>query len=263
MPELPDVEVFRRYLQSTSLKRRIRNVRVSRPGDMLEGVSRRRLVDELTGSRLTTTRRHGKYLFARASSGGWLVLHFGMTGFLDLGKTDELTEHWRLVLEFSRGYRLCYDCRRLLGRVSFTGDPDSFIQDLDLGPDALSDALDRERFEEQVIQRRGMAKPTLMNQSIVAGIGNVYSDEILFHARIHPRKRLRELGNRRRSKLYRETGRVLRKAIECRAQPDEMPRSWLTPCRGRDGTCPACGGRLKRLTVSGRTAYVCPNRQRN
>jgi formamidopyrimidine-DNA glycosylase len=262
VPELPDVEVMRGYLQATSLKRRIRNVRISRPGDMLEGVSRSRLVDELTGSRLTMTRRHGKFLFVRVSSGGWLVLHFGMTGFLDFGKTDELTEHWRLVLEFTRGYRLSYDCQRLLGRVAYTDDPQSFVEDLGLGPDALSDALDRERFEENVIERRGMAKPTLMNQSIIAGIGNVYSDEILFHARIHPRKKLRELGSRKRSKLYRETGRVLRKAIESRAQPDEMPRSWITPCRGRDETCPACGGSLKRLTVSGRTAYFCPGRQR-
>ena len=262
MPELPDVQVFREYMNATSLHRKVKDVRVSRAGDILDGVSRSRLVRELTGSRLEETRRHGKFLFARVSSGGWLVLHFGMTGWLDFGKGDDLPEHWRLVLEFPKGYRLAYDCQRLLGRVSFTEAPEAFIEDHELGPDALSDELDRDAFEERVLERKAMAKSTLMNQSVIAGIGNVYSDEILFHARVHPKRVLRELSRDERTKLYRETGRVLRKAIECRADPGRMPDSWITPCRGTEGKCPACGGELETIKVSSRTAYYCSKRQR-
>ncbi len=262
MPELPDVQVMREYLDATSLHRKIRAVRISRERDILDGVSRRRLTDELEGAKLEKTHRHGKYLFARLSSGGWLMLHFGMTGYLDFAKDDDLPEHWRLLLSFDRGRRLAYVCRRLLGKVSLVDEPATLIEKVGLGPDALSDDLDRETFEERVIERRGKAKSTLMNQGVIAGIGNVYSDEILFHARVHPGRAMGGLGSKERSALYREMKRVLRKAIECRADSEKMPRSWITPRRGDDGRCPVCGGSLEQVKISGRTAYLCAKRQR-
>ncbi|MBD3347808.1 MAG: Fpg/Nei family DNA glycosylase [Candidatus Eisenbacteria bacterium] len=262
LPELPDVQVFREYLDATALHKEVRSVSVSRERDILEGVSRSRLTDELVGASLLETRRHGKYMFARLSPGGWLVLHFGMTGYLEFAEDKDAPEHWRLVLRFGENERLAYVCQRLLGRVSYTDDPADFVEAQGLGPDALSDELDRERFDEDVAGRRGMAKSTLMNQAVIAGIGNIYSDEVLFHARVHPERKLRDLDDGERSKLYREMRRVLRKAIECRAQPDRMPRSWITPCRGKEGECSACGEELKTLKVNGRTAYICPNRQK-
>lgn len=261
MPELPDVEVFRRYLGRTALHRRIRSVSVENR-KVLKDVSERTLARHLKGRRLEETRRHGKFLFARLDSGPeWLVLHFGMTGFLKyFRRRESAPEHPRVVLGLDDGYRLAYDSQRMLGDVQLTKDVDAFCVEHGLGPDALS--LDAEGFAEQVGGRRGAVKSALMNQSAVAGIGNVYSDEILFQARVHPDTSVASLEDRDLRDLHRATRKVLEGAIHCRADPQRVPRSWLLPHRYEGGSCPRCGGRLERIPAAGRHAWICPRCQR-
>lgn len=261
MPELPDVEVFRQYLDATSLHKRIDEVEV-RNTKILEQISSDKLHSALAGRSFESTRRHGKYLFVHLDDGNWLVLHFGMSGFLKYFKDMEKEPaHDRLLIRFSNGYHLSYDCQRLLGQVQMAGDFKSFLQKKELGPDALNAHLDRSTLSSVLAGRRGMVKPALMNQRIIAGIGNVYSDEILFHAKVHPKKKVSELQEETSERLSNEIGHVLRTAIEYRADPENMPESFLLPHRHKGGKCPRCRGEIEQIKVSGRTGYVCPKCQ--
>lgn len=260
MPELPDVEAYRRHLVATSLHRRIDGVEhVS--NDMLTGVSAATLKRKLVGTSLETTRRHGKYMFAHTDDGPWLVLHFGMTGRLECREDDHIDgPHTRLVLGLHDGCSLMFEDQRKLGGIWITDDVDRFVADRRLGPDALD--VDRARFLGAVEGRRGGVKATLMNQRVLAGIGNVYSDEILFQARLHPRRALQRVDERDRARLHRTVQRVLRTAADRKADPDRMPRTWLLPHREEGEPCPRCGGYVERIRAAGRSAYLCPRCQK-
>jgi len=103
-----------------------------------------------------------------------------------------------------------------------------------------------------------MLKSVLMNQEIMAGIGNVTSDEILFQTRLHPKKKVSQLDKKSLRRLFRNMKKVLLTCIECRATPEQYPKSYLTPQRKAGGTCPKCGGKLGQLKLSGRIMYYCP-----
>jgi formamidopyrimidine-DNA glycosylase len=261
MPELPDVETFRRYLDATSLHQEIEKVEV-RSRQILEGVSAQELKDGLEGRTFESTRRHGKYLFVELDDANWLVLHFGMTGHLKYFKDMEKDPPYdRLLITFANGYHLAYDAQRKLGEVALTEDVEEFIEEKGWGPDALKSSFDLAAFKEALAGRRGMAKSTLMNQHIVAGIGNVYSDEILFQMGIHPRTKVNQLDGETLEELFHTMKEVLQKAIDRQADADQFPDDYITPHRYDDGECPRCGGEIERVKVSGRSAYYCPDCQ--
>lgn len=262
MPELPDVEVFKRYLDATALHQTVEEVTVEDP-DLLEGVSGDALRRRLRGRELAGTRRHGKYLFAEAAGEGWLVLHFGMTGFLKyFRREDSAPDHPRLLLAFFDGYRLAYDCQRKFGAVGWTGDVDRFVADKGLGPDPLGADFGLAAFRARLDGRRGAIKPTLMNQEVLAGVGNVYSDEILFHAGIHPERKVPDLGEDDVAAIHRALGRVLEEAIRAQVDPHRLPDGYLLPRREEGAGCPRCAGTVRRKKVSGRSAYFCGDHQR-
>ncbi|HUF29111.1 MAG TPA: hypothetical protein VMM77_00510 [Gemmatimonadaceae bacterium] len=123
------------------------------------------------------------------------------------------------------------------------GSPRRFVEAHRLGPDAL--ALDMAGFGKLVAAKRGAIKSWLMDQHAIAGIGNVYADEILFQAGIHPRRSASALDRRELSRLFTKLQKVLRKAIAARADPARMPKSFLLPRRRRGALCPRCRGRVK------------------
>ncbi len=262
MPELPDVEIFRRYLNYTSLNKKIRNVHV-RDKSLLSGVSPRSLQMKLKGGKFIRTSRHGKYLFAKCSPNGWLVLHFGMTGFLQYYKDEgKQPDHARVILDFSNGYHLAYDNQRKLGRVSLTDDPEKFVRENDLGPDVYGSDFDLDNFRKVLSNKRGTIKSALMDQSAMAGIGNIYSDEMLFQAGIFPGSKTEKLNEIQVKKLFSEVRKVLKKAIEVKADPSRMPRNYLLPKRENGAKCPRCGGKIKSKKISGRTSYYCAVHQK-
>jgi formamidopyrimidine-DNA glycosylase len=256
MPELPDVESFRRYLERTSLRREIRRVRVLDPGS-LRDVSRQRLSRELKGRGFVSTRRHGKHLFTGLPGPRWLVMHFGMTGRLEYGDGDEpLPDHSRVAYEFAGGSRLAFVDMRKLGFVTLTGDVDRYIGAEDLGPDAL--ALSYAELRDLLRSSRGALKSTLMDQSVLAGVGNVYSDEILFHARLDPRQPASRLDDAGCRQLHRQLRRVLRMAADRDADPDQVPQTWLLPNREDGVPCPRGHGEIRKVRLAGRGAFWCP-----
>jgi formamidopyrimidine-DNA glycosylase len=261
MPELPDVAGFRRYLNATSLHQKI--VRTSVPDErILQGVSSATLVRRLKNAKFESTTRHGKFLFAAVDRGGWLVQHFGMTGEPKYERADDDPPRFaRVLFEFDNDYRLAYTNRRMLGEVGFTEDLEQFIAKRDLGPDALDGELTVEAFIDAFRDRRGFLKSTLMEQSIIAGIGNVYADEILFRLGLHPSVKLKQLDERALRKVYRVMRQVLQSAEKKGGAADRLPKSFLLPHREGDHRCPACGGELETAAVAGRTSHFCSSCQ--
>lgn len=255
MPELPDVESFRSYLERTALHQPIAHTSVP-DQRILEGVTIQKLAVRLKNREFVSTDRHGKFLFVRVARDGWLVFHFGMTGELSYFKSSQIPPYMRLLLSFTNGYNLAYQSRRLLGQVSFTNDSEQFIEEHDLGPDALDEALRPEKFLRRLSGRKGKIKPILTNQSIIAGIGNLYADEILFQSGIHPETPASRLEEDELKHLYEVMRRVLNVAVKNRARVDAFPKGYLLKQR-EDAVCPRCGGRLEKRSVAGRTSRVC------
>jgi formamidopyrimidine-DNA glycosylase len=260
MPELPDVEMFKRYLDATSLHQRIDDVDV-RNAYILKDVTARELARGLKGRRFESSRRHGKHLFVRADGKLWLRLHFGMTGSLEYFKDDgHAPWHTRVLFVFADNHRLAFDDQRQFGQIGLLKDVDEFLKKRALGPDALD--LDLGEFRKILGKRRGAVKSILMNQQLIAGIGNIYADEILFRARMHPATEISRLDDKALTKLFRATHYILEKAITAKADVNQMPRSWLLPHRGKHGKCPRCGRELKSSRIGGRTAWFCPHCQK-
>jgi formamidopyrimidine-DNA glycosylase len=260
MPELPDVEISKRYFDATSLHQRIDDVDV-RNAYILKETSARELGRGLKGRSFESSRRHGKHLFVRADGELWLRLHFGMTGSLQYFKNDEQApRHARVLFVFANNHHLAFDDQRQFGQIGLLKDVDEFLKKRALGPDALE--IDLAKFRKILGKRRGAVKSNLLNQRLIAGIGNIYADEILFRARMHPATEISRLGDKARTKLFRATRYILEKAIAANANVNRMPKSWLLPHRGKGGKCPRCNRGLQSATIGGRTAWFCTHCQR-
>jgi len=260
MPELPDVEIFKRYLDATSLRQRIIGVDV-RSACVLKAVSGHDLARRLKGRRFKSTRRHGKHLFVRANSHLWLQLHFGMTGSLRYFKHEEQApRHTRVLFVFANAHSLAFEDQRKFGEIGLIEDVNKFLKKRALGPDALDITLSQ--FREILGKHRGAVKTILLNQKLIAGIGNIYADEILFLARIHPATQVSALKEKTVTKLFRAARYILEKAIADKADANLMPKSWLLPHRGKGGKCPRCGRELKSARIGGRTAWFCAHCQK-
>ena len=260
MPELPDLEIAKRYVEATSLHQKIGSVLV-RNEKVLGAVSARKLQSALEGRSFESTRRHGKNLFVELDDGGWMLIHFGMTGSLAYFRNpDDEPPYSRLLFAFENGHHLAFDDGRMFGKVDLIGKPDDYLRDRQLGPDPLE--MDAAAFRDRLRRTRGGIKATLMNQKMLAGIGNLYSDEILFQARIHPKTSVAQLDDPTLENLHHETLRVLKKAIEQEAYPQELPDSYLLSHRQEGARCPRGNGCIQKLKAAGRTAYICPTCQR-
>jgi formamidopyrimidine-DNA glycosylase len=255
MPELPDVEVYRRRLAHGALRRPVDEVRVH-DATLLEGVTAEALATRMVGRRLTGTARRGKHLFARVSGGDHLVLHFGMTGVL---LTDDVEEepprHTRVAWTLRGGTRLLFVNQRKLGHVALTGDADDYCRRHDLGPDALD--VDGPALRRLLGGHRGSVKALLMDQSAIAGLGNIYTDEVLFHARLDPRRPADGIDVREAARVHRQLHRVVRVAVDAGADPARLPRGWLLHAREQGAPCPRGNGEVARVRVGGRSTYFC------
>ena len=260
MPELPEVETFKRYLDSTSLGQRITNVDVQ-DAYVLKRISAPQLARRLKGRRFETSYRHGKHLFVRAGNELWLRLHFGMTGSFEYLKADEVAAKTaRVIFRFADNGRLAFHDQRKFGEIELVEDVDEFLETRRLGPDALK--ISFSRFKAIVGKHCGAVKAILLNQQLIAGIGNLYADEILFRVRMHPATEASRLGDKNLERLFRATRHVLEKAIALKTDYGRLPRSWLLTHRGKAGRCPRCGCGLKSATIGGRTSWFCAHCQK-
>jgi formamidopyrimidine-DNA glycosylase len=257
VPELPDVERFRRELADALPGRRIRRVQVRDPG-ILRNTTAAALARRLDGRRFDRPRRHGKWLML-PTDGPTLLVHSGMTGhpyFAAEGAEREPYE--RLVVALDRGELRYADLRKLRGVWLADDDEDVARVTGPQGPDALG--LGLPAFRDALRGRSGRLKPTLMDQSVIAGLGNLLTDEICWRARIAPSRPIRELDVDDVKRLHSAMAQVLLTSVRHGRVPG-LPR-WLTGARDEpDPSCPRCGTRLARTRVGGRTSLWCPRCQ--
>ena len=193
-------------------------------------------------------------------------MHFGMTGALQfVQNSDEQPPFTRVRLDFFNDGRLAYTNKRMIGRVGLVDDVADFIAGEKLGPDALDQRFDLDAFKTAVSSSKRDVKSVLMDQEIVAGVGNIYSDEILFQARINPAARIDGLALGELKRLHLQMRKVLKTAVARGAGSEQfierMPKGALLPERKRGGRCPRCRSDLKVFKLAGRTAYCCPRCQ--
>jgi formamidopyrimidine-DNA glycosylase len=258
VPELPEVERARALIEERALGRRIVEVddtdtyvcRPHAPGELAEA---------LVGATLTSAHRRGKTMWVATDRGPVLGLHLGMAGkiVVDGAEAGEpkpdgpvLSPRWdRFALSFSDGGALILRDKRRLGRAVL----DPVIDHL--GPDAAE--ITRAAFRARVGHGGAPLKARIMDQSVIAGVGNLLADEALWQARLSPLRPARELGTEELDRLR----NAIRAATRSALRRGGVHTGEVIPHRRRDGVCPRCGAGMARATVGGRTTYWCPVEQ--
>ncbi len=245
MPELPEAERARRQIDRV-LDREIvavddRDTYVCRPHAPGE------IAAALVGRRLARSHRRGKFLWVETGDGGPVLgLHLGMAGRLDVDGPPAPRDWDRFAIEFAGGGRLALRDKRRLGRAVL--EPD-FSH---VGPDAAE--VPRDTFRTRVGRGTAPLKARLLDQTVIAGVGNLLADEVLWRARLSPRRLAGELETDELDRLRRE----LRAAVRAAITHGGVHTGDVIPHRRRDGHCPRCGTPLARDTIGGRTTYWCP-----
>jgi formamidopyrimidine-DNA glycosylase len=271
MPELPEVETIVRGLGPRLAGLRIRSVRLLDPS-LLRG-GRAAELKRLKGAKILGVRRRGKMILIDGEGGWALLFHLKMTGLLLLeNPAIPPGKHARLVLKFEKSDRELrfHDIRRFGFLRCLAGGSGCVSPELDaLGPEPLDIAP--ETFVRLFAGRRGSLKPLLLDQRFIAGIGNIYADEILHRARLHPRTPVQRLDRRGLRTLRKAVISVLEEAIRRKgssirdyADPDGRPGEFQEFHRvyGREGEpCRKCGTKILRIRVGGRSSFFCPSCQ--
>jgi formamidopyrimidine-DNA glycosylase len=275
VPELPEVEVFRRFAERYAQGKRIEAVQVFQ-SKILASLTAKALEKAVAGGKVTATERRGKQLFVQvkqAKKSVWLLFHFGMTGYFSwfddketvvnaYGDPKRPLAHIRVQFDLDDGSHWAFHEQRMFGKLALIDDLDAYLSASDLGPDALDKALDEKTFFKLIERCKGQIKPVLLNQSLIAGIGNIYADEMLFQCGIHPERRMADLSNADLKCLYKQMKEVLQKTVDCDADRDCLPKNYLIHVRRAKGKCPKDGAPLQVKTVGGRTTYFCSKCQK-
>ncbi len=279
MPELPEVETVMRGLQQRLEGRVIVRAETTRPDlrwPMPQGLRAR-----LTGARVTGFRRRGKYILMRLNGGDSVLLHLGMSGRMVLGPTrpNQPTPHEHLVLETDDGWRLGFVDPRRFGSVDLvsTKDEDRHKLLAELGPEPLDEAFSPALLSSALAGKRTPIKAALLDQKVVAGLGNIYVCEALFRARLSPLRSAYTIPGTRAARLVPAIKDTLRDAIAAGGsslrdyvQPDGelgyFQHAWKVYGRETEA-CERCPGRpactgIRRITQSGRSSFYCPRSQR-
>ena len=272
MPELAEVEFFRRRWHEAAVGTRILSVELNRKARVLRGVDVEALRDNLSGARLTASETSGKQMLFRFGRIAWLGIHLGMTGELSVKpRTTPRNNHDHLILRTAR-HALVFNDPRMFGRVqlhSGTTPPEWWIR---LAPPILSPEFTVAAVADFLRRRRrAPIKAVLLMQERFPGIGNWMADEILWRARIHPRRKAGSLAEVKIRFLWRQCRRVCQMAFQTIAGkggllPSDLnvniPDSWLFNHRWRrGGKCPRSGAPLAHAEIGGRTTCWCPTCQ--
>lgn len=265
MPELPEVESVLRSLSNLEPSfpgQRVREVMILRPS-AVDG-SAALFVKEVTGAVFHEILRHGKYLFFRftahcATSSRWMALHLRMTGRLFLVQAHQaVAQHTRFSLLLEDELALRFDDPRAFGRVWLVDSLEEVTGRL--GPDAL--AIGQDDFLRQLARQNRQLKLLLLDQSFVAGIGNIYADEILFHAGLHPLRLSGSLNRNEQERLYSAMHDVLSRAVQAKgANIDGVFEAGSFPVavyRRNRQPCLKCSSMVQKERIAGRGTHYCP-----
>lgn len=279
MPELPEVERGRRIASKVALGRRIVDARCADDPIVFERVDGARFRRALVGRRVLGIRRHGKHLWFELDRRPWPCLHFGMTGgfhtapggprvtLKSSGKVPDRAwppRFTKLHLTFDDGGELVMADPRRLGRIRLRHDPAQEPPISLLGFDAHRALPPLARFRDLVRQRAAPLKALLLDQSFAAGVGNWIADEVLYQARLDPRRRAHSLTDAELARMRGALERVIGTSVRLSNDSDRYPRGWLFHRRwGKNPRAMTITGeRIRHITVGGRTTAWVPARQR-
>lgn len=274
MPELPEVETVRRSLEPAVLGQTISGLSTGAFEGVLGGMAPNLAAAIVTGKTVSGIRRRGKYLLIDFSDGGGIEIHLRMTGHLELcARTDPPLRFEHASIHFSNGIDIRFADQRKFGRlIVHESDPERGIKTR-LGPEPLEPTFTAEVLAGVLAKRSAPIKSVLLDQRALAGVGNIYADEALFRARIHPRQPANRLTSGEIRLLHRNIRLVLRQGIErhgtsfssyrdANGQSGTNQEFLLVYGRGRSGLpCSRCHQPLQYLMIGSRTSHYCPNCQ--
>lgn len=270
MPELPEVETVARLIRPRLLGRTIRAASVTWKRT-LGGLSIAEFERGVRGARFETIERRAKYIVMQLGARGALVCHLRMTGRIHVEPADwDAGKFAKVRLDLDDGSAFHFIDVRKFGRLWFTRDPSELLGEL--GPEPLGDSFTPDWFFDELRARRRQLKPLLLDQSFLAGLGNIYVDESLHRARLHPLQMSARLSRDQAHALHREIRTVLADAIAREGSsfdtfyrtPEGNPGSYQSSFQvyGRTGEpCRSCGAPIRRLVVGQRGTHVCPTCQ--
>ena len=264
MPELPEVESFRKIADRVLVGGWIEKVWAAQDRIVISGVAPRTLVGKLKGRRVLGTDRRGKYAWLVLDRPPHPVFHFGMTGrFEELQENAPRNRYVKLDLTTAAG-RLVYDNRRRLGRIRLVDNPAAEPPISNLGFDPLLEPISSQVLGGRLVGRRGPIKALLLNQSFVAGVGNWIADEVLYTSGIAPRRPAESLDRDEVKRLRSAMMSVVRKAVSVDADSDRFPKGWLFHVRwGKSKNAETTNGEKVAFDeVGGRTTAWVPSLQR-
>jgi formamidopyrimidine-DNA glycosylase len=274
MPELPEVETIRRDLEKEVVGRRIKQVEVKGKRSIRRQRSAPEFRKHLEGQKLTSIRRAGKYLLFGVGDDDVLVVHLGMSGQLlrAKGLKEPLVRHTHVIITFTQGGQLRFVDPRTFGEMFVTSaaELDAQVPELaNLGFDPLEEMMSWTRFGQLLAQRRVGLKTLLMDQKFVAGIGNIYSDEILFAAGLRYDRYSDSLSSQEIRRLYRAMVETLAEAVKYRGSSlaDEQYRDLFGEIGDYQGqhqvydregkACRRCRNAIVRVKLNGRSVFLC------
>jgi len=259
LPELPEVEAAARTLSRAALGKTITVVRAIHPALKRKLPPARARAAK--GKRISTIERRGKHQLLGLDSGDTLVVHFRMNGDWEIGTTSDILDKFtRAVIELDDGTRISLVDRRALSSITLDKEGSSSLPKL--GKEASDPALDADYLAEVLQRRKIPIKPALMDQAVLAGLGNIYAAEALWEAELDPRKRAASLSRGKLEKLL--------TAIRLVLSPRRRRPGRYTDTRGRERfmvydregkECRRCGGTIERIVQAGRSTYFCPDCQ--
>jgi formamidopyrimidine-DNA glycosylase len=270
MPELPEVETVAESLRAHLVGRKITGATVSWHRTIAQPTADE-FVQQVTERKIRSVTRRGKYVVIEMER-GYLLVHLKMSGQLHILPAGEpLNSHVRVVLSLDSGQQLRFRDTRKFGRIYLVDNP----QDVTavLGPEPLDKDFTLDEFRRLLARRTGRLKPLLLNQHFLAGLGNIYADEALFAAQLHPLRKADSLTADEQARLYEAIRSVLGSAVAGRgttlsdggyADASGQPGSYQTRLAvyGRTGQpCLRCDTPVERIVLGGRSAHYCPNCQ--
>jgi formamidopyrimidine-DNA glycosylase len=276
MPELPEVEAVVRSVRPLVERRKILRCRVIhsiavRPGSGHSAKKAAELLErKARGAKIRSVDRRGKYLLLILDRGA-IVMHFRLDGYLVWFDSHKISGHVDVALQFPHG-TLGFADRRHFGRVNWAELPDEMRGIRALGMEPLSKEFTASALAGKLRASRLPLKLFLLDQSKIAGLGNIYSSEAMWLARLNPRRRARGISASEARRLHKAIVRVLRRALECclHPAPDFRDANWwfqglerILNVYGREGkNCRRCGQPIRRLEQGGRSTYLCTHCQK-
>ncbi len=289
MPELPEVETTVNTLKKKIIGRRITDVWFDWP-KLIKKPKPEEFKKRIIGRRIEKISRRAKNILFELDQQQLLLIHQKMTGHLLIGKwqmrqgkwesvskgplQEKVNDYLHLMFKLDDGRMLGLSDLRKFAKILF-GPKKEIENSADLqslGPEPLSPELNFEKFKSLIKAEKRKIKPILMDQEVIAGIGNIYSDEILWRAKIHPAKPAEKLSERELKNLFLAMNFILKKAVRLRGtstsdyrdpagRPGNYTNSRLVYQRAGQ-PCRRCGTKISRLKIGGRTAHFCPKCQK-